>query len=176
MTNEKALVPNRDCGECTVCCKSLRIDTPELKKRSDVPCPHLSPVKGCSIYDSRPQVCRNWYCGWRIMPFLGDDMRPDRAKVLIKIDGSKFTFMPIERDGASNLLAMNVMNALATLVSGDVKVQVSVPTRPGYTNSLAPVNDALKPSLKTMDFEEGIKAMNNVIFFASRTLTLQERD
>ena len=111
------------------------------------------------------------------MPFLNDDMRPDRSKVLIKTDGSKkFIFQPTEQDGASKLLEINVMNAIATVASNNFKAELSVPTRPGFTNALAPVNDALQPSLVTMDLEAGVDAIKKIIFFASRTLTLQERD
>lgn len=176
MTLERLLVPNRTCGECNVCCIALRIEEPELQKKADVRCPNLSEEKGCSIYNDRPDVCRTWYCGWRILPFLEDDMRPDRTRVLIKFDGSRFTFQPIRREGSSDLLKMNVMNAIATLVSNDKKVQLSVPTRPGFTNALSPVNEVIKPSLQTMDLEEGIRAINKTIFFASRSLTLQEKD
>lgn len=176
MTLEDLLMPGRNCGECTACCTVLRIEQPELQKKADVPCPNLSAVGGCAIYNDRPGVCRTWYCGWRIMPFLNDDMRPDRAKVLIKTDGSKFIFQPTEQNGAANLLEMKVMNALATIASNNLKVELSVPTKPGFTNALAPVNDALKPSLATMDFEKGVEAIKKVIFFASRSLTLKERD
>lgn len=176
MTLERLLVPGRTCGECTICCTVLRIEEPELKKKADVPCPNLSAGGGCAIYNVRPGVCRTWYCGWRIMPFLDDSMRPDRAKVLIKTDGSKFMFQPTERNGVDNLLEIKVMNAIATVVSNNFRVELSIPTRPGFTNALVPVNDALQPSLVTMDFEDGIEAIKKVIFFGSRTLTLRERD
>lgn len=110
------------------------------------------------------------------MPFLDEDMRPDRAKVLIKTDGSKFIFQPLDRNEISTLLSMGIMNAIATLALNDMKVELSVPTRPGFTNALAQVNEALKPSLASMDFDEGVEAMKKIIFFASRTLTLREAD
>lgn len=110
------------------------------------------------------------------MPFLGDDMRPDRSKVLIKTDGSKFIFQPTERDGADSLLQIGVMNALATIASNNFRVEISVPTRTGFTHALVQVNDALKPSLATMDFKEGVEAIKKAIYFASRSQTLKERD
>lgn len=176
MTLQDLLVPGRNCDECTVCCTSLRIEEPELMKKADVPCPHLSCERGCSIYNERPGVCRTWYCGWRILPFLKADMRPDRAGVLIRTDASNYTFQPVSREDASKLLEMNVMNAIASLVANDFNVYLSVPTRPGFTNALMPLNAALKPSLKSMDFEEGVSAVKNVIFVGSRSLTLEESD
>jgi len=177
MSLDEHLVPERTCGECTVCCVSLRIEEPELTKRADVPCPNLlSTVKGCAIYNSRPAVCRTWYCGWRIMPFVNEDMRPDKSKVLIKTDGHQFIFQPLTIQDVSSLLNMNVMEAIATLVVNDVSVQTSIPTRPGFCNALSPVNDILKPSLKTMNLTEGKQAIRTLIFRARHAQTLPEKD
>lgn len=82
------LVPERGCGACTVCCKTLKIDAPELKKLAGVLCQHCSQGVGCKIYESRPQVCKGWYCGWRRMQHLSDDWRPDRCGVLICLVGA----------------------------------------------------------------------------------------
>jgi hypothetical protein len=82
------LVPERECGTCTVCCKSLKIDAPEIKKLADVLCPHCTHAVGCKIYETRPQVCEGWYCGWRRMPHLDDEWRPDRCGVLICLVGA----------------------------------------------------------------------------------------
>ena len=77
------LVSGRKCGTCTTCCKTLKIDAPELKKLADVLCQHCTKGGGCKVYGSRPQVCQDWYCGWRKMPHLTDHWRPDRCGVLI---------------------------------------------------------------------------------------------
>ncbi|HXJ03187.1 MAG TPA: hypothetical protein VNH44_18350 [Micropepsaceae bacterium] len=78
------LVADRECGGCTVCCKHLEIDTPQLKKPSRVLCPHCHEAAGCGIYATRPSVCESWYCGWRKFP-LGDSWRPDRCGILITL-------------------------------------------------------------------------------------------
>lgn len=176
MSLDKHLIPERTCSECSVCCISLRIEEPELTKKADVPCPHLSSVKGCAIYNSRPGVCRNWYCGWRIMPFVNEEMRHDKSKVLIKTDGHNFIFQPLTAQDVSSLLNINVMEAMATLVLNDVSVQTSIPTRSGFTNALSEVNDLLKPSLKTMNLREGRQAMKTLIFHARHAQTLPEKD
>lgn len=72
----------RACGPCLACCRELKIDTPELKKKAGPLCPHHTGT-GCGIYDSRPQVCRQFLCGWRLFEELGDDWRPDLSGVLI---------------------------------------------------------------------------------------------
>jgi hypothetical protein len=83
------LVPGRECGSCTLCCKALKIDVPELKKLAAVLCDHCTEGLRCNIYKTRPEVCRGWYCGWRRMRYLGDDWRPDRCGVLIDIVGGE---------------------------------------------------------------------------------------
>ncbi len=64
----------RSCGACTQCCirleieskpgYSTRLDTGEdLAKDAGVPCVYLGP-RGCSIYEVRPAVCRQFACDW----------------------------------------------------------------------------------------------------------------
>lgn len=142
------LVADRQCNECDVCCISLRIENPALTKKADVRCPHLSNQTGCGIYDQRPDVCRTWYCGWRVMPFLHDDMRPDRSKILIKQDETGFVFQPLRSENTNNLTHENVLEAIGALVSNGIEVKTSIPTRPGYCNALT---ITLDPVVKTDD-------------------------
>lgn len=76
-------VPNRDCGECIACCQFLTIDTDEFRSESGVLCSNCLPGKGCKIYDSRPQVCRNFHCGWRLFDHFDENWRPDKSGILI---------------------------------------------------------------------------------------------
>jgi hypothetical protein len=71
----------RQCGPCTVCCVELKIDTLELRKKARVPCPHLS-AAGCGIYATRPPVCQQFLCGWRLFEEMGEDWRPDLSGIL----------------------------------------------------------------------------------------------
>ena len=71
----------RVCGPCRACCVELQIDTPELHKKARALCPHLT-ASGCGIYTSRPTVCREFLCGWRLFEELGDDWRPDVSGML----------------------------------------------------------------------------------------------
>lgn len=75
----------RSCGACTACCVDLKIAAPELQKKARMPCPHLNGPqrsKGCSIYETRPGVCRQFLCGWRLFEEMDDAWRPDRSGVL----------------------------------------------------------------------------------------------
>jgi hypothetical protein len=74
--------PSKSCGECNLCCIELPIETPELRKKAQTPCSHLT-TKGCGIYEARFPICRQFLCGWRLFPELDADWRPDRSGVLI---------------------------------------------------------------------------------------------
>jgi hypothetical protein len=51
-----------------------------------VACPNLTGQGGCGIYESRPQTCRKYFCGWRLAAGLGGEWRPDRSGVMIMLD------------------------------------------------------------------------------------------
>lgn len=72
----------RRCDSCTVCCIDLKIETTEFRKPINVPCRHLCGT-GCGIYETRPPVCQQFLCGWRLFPELTDDWRPDLSGVLV---------------------------------------------------------------------------------------------
>lgn len=72
----------RRCGPCNACCVELEIAAPELHKKARVPCQHLT-AAGCGIYASRPGVCQQFLCGWRLFEELGDNWRPDLSGVLV---------------------------------------------------------------------------------------------
>lgn len=78
------LVPGRECGGCTACCHALSIDAPTLRKSNGISCPHEC-GSGCSVYDKRPQPCRDWYCAWRLSDTLDDRWRPDRCGILVEM-------------------------------------------------------------------------------------------
>ena len=70
------------CGTCTVCCLVLRIE--EFDKPAGTLCQHCT-GQGCGIHETRYDVCRGFFCGYRLVPELGEDWRPDRNGVLIVI-------------------------------------------------------------------------------------------
>jgi hypothetical protein len=78
------LVQNRECGECTVCCTVLLIDDPDFQKLPGVTCPNCKAGAGCQIYAMRPGACRGFYCGWRYMAELPEQLRPDRSGIMVR--------------------------------------------------------------------------------------------
>ena len=91
MSNDTAnvvqLVPGRACGECSLCCKLLRIDA--LEKPVGTWCTHCAPGRGgCTIYDHRPTECRDFYCLWLTRPTLGPEWRPNKCKMFLRMEGN----------------------------------------------------------------------------------------
>jgi hypothetical protein len=88
------------CGGCTACCVALPITDPALLKDPGVPCPHLG-QGGCTTYEGRPGVCRDYLCLWRRDGWLGQRpaYRPDRLGVLLH-DGGQVLCLYELREGA----------------------------------------------------------------------------
>ena len=57
-------VTNRSCGTCTLCCEILKIRRGPVKKPAYVPCVHCKIGSGCTIHESRPDVCRDFSCAY----------------------------------------------------------------------------------------------------------------
>jgi hypothetical protein len=84
------LIPGRECGECTVCCTAPTINKPEIQKLSGATCRHCTSLPsgggGCGIYETRPPVCRSFYCAWRTVDIFTEEWRPDRSGVLAYVE------------------------------------------------------------------------------------------
>lgn len=170
MNLEKRLIKDRKCGSCSVCCTSLRIEEPSLKKLADVPCHNLRTQGGCAIYNDRPQVCRNWYCGWRIMK-IGPEMRPDRSGVLIRFEGESVCFQPVIDDQVSALLEEEPLRVLGSLIANNVKVDISIPTKEGFCSANIDVTEHMSEAVKSREYPKMRSALLSAIQFASLSQT-----
>lgn len=166
MTNENRLVEDRECGECTVCCVTLRIDEPDLKKYADDACVHLC-EQGCGIYTDRPDTCRNWYCGWRFIGVLDDDWRPDRSEILIRMhpDGGVI-FQPL-RDAAEVLIQRSAIELIGTFIANSVPTYLSISKEQGYSHALLHVNAAFEQAAKSRNGDAMVAEMQKAIAHAA---------
>ena len=134
-------VLQNSCGECVVCCYAPGFNAKEdgYKKKPGEMCKHCTGT-GCAIYETRYNLCRLFYCGWRRQPLLGEAWRPDRSGVLlIELErdevpeayraagaGMEFTILTdqraIQRPGFADYVA--------TLVSRKVAVFLALTGRP----------------------------------------------
>lgn len=83
----------RHCSQCNFCCiyleieskpgYSTRLDTGEdIAKPAKKRCQYLG-KDGCTIYEARPLVCREFRCDWLLgVKGFGDDDSPDQSGVL----------------------------------------------------------------------------------------------
>jgi hypothetical protein len=155
---EGRLVPGRSCGTCNVCCVVLTIDDEAMQKPQGYRCRNTLPDKSCRIYETRPQMCRTFYCGWRLLKWVNEPLRPDVSGVLVRLQkevpvdgqptryGVEFTLL-----NSAALKADGLAESVAAAVAADVPVWLSVPGPPGYTSSQARINDVLRQAVITMD-------------------------
>ncbi len=68
----------RICGDCNLCCKIPGVAA--VGKKNLTWCPHCDIGKGCRIYDTRPEECRDFRCLWLDDDSLPPDFDPRRAR------------------------------------------------------------------------------------------------
>jgi hypothetical protein len=90
------LAPGRECADCTACCKVSAIDAPTLRKPAGVLCPNCT-GSNCAIYDARPEPCRTFFCLWRQVATMPDELRPDRIGVMFTIEAVPQPQNPFEQ-------------------------------------------------------------------------------
>lgn len=78
------IVPGRECGECTLCCKLLGV--PSIGKAPGVWCTHCTAKGGCAIYETRPQRCRDFNCAWLRAPALDERWKPSVCKFVVSLE------------------------------------------------------------------------------------------
>lgn len=142
MNYDAALVPGRECGECTICCSVLNIDKPQVQKASGVLCQHCT-GGCCGIYETRFDVCRTFHCGWLQLPNMDEKWRPDRSGVFVEFQ---------QLNGVTGLSLMLVGNPLKTVrqpafidfaangVIHNVPLWMTLPGPPGHEGAQSLMN------------------------------------
>jgi hypothetical protein len=152
------LVPGRSCGECTVCCVELTIEDPKLHKAAGVRCGNLTSAHTCAIYEERPQTCQLFFCGWRQLRWIDDQMRPDESGVLILVHTASHGlqagvclgvgFLILDQ---SSLDSQRVARAVAATVAAGVPVALHTPGPPGKPASQVRVDEVLRGAVWARD-------------------------
>jgi hypothetical protein len=152
------LVPGRECGSCKVCCVALTIDDPELQKAQGHRCRNARRDNSCAIYETRPNTCRTFFCGWRLLKWIREPMRPDASGVLVRMHRQISPETGEERPGVIFMLltkaalkAEGLAESVAAAVAANVPVYLNVPGPPGYTSSMAQINEVLQHAVLTKD-------------------------
>ncbi len=79
---DNTFVSPRACGPCSFCC--FIADLPQLDKPAHAWCRHNAPGGGCSIHQTRPDICRNFQCIWTFAALLDDRWRPDNCRFMLR--------------------------------------------------------------------------------------------
>jgi Fe-S-cluster containining protein len=81
---DPALVPGRDCGTCSLCCKVYPVEA--LNKPAGQWCIHSVAGSGCAAHAARPHSCRQFFCAWRLDPHLGPEWKPEVSRFVLSAD------------------------------------------------------------------------------------------
>lgn len=64
-----------------MCCKLFRIE--ELDKPVGEWCRHCDIGRGCRIYDTRPEPCQGFNCGYLTLPMVGEKWFPAKCRMIV---------------------------------------------------------------------------------------------
>jgi hypothetical protein len=87
-------VEGRSCGTCTMCCKLYPV--PVMDKPPHVWCRECKPGKGCGIWDTRPQFCRDFHCHYILDAEVGEDWRPDICKFIMNFQSANIMWIKVD--------------------------------------------------------------------------------
>ena len=177
------LIPGRDCGACAVCCTWPTIDKPDIQKRSGTTCKHCT-GSGCGIYETRFDVCRRFYCGWRTVDIFGPEWRPDISGVMpyVETEGIAEDF---ELSTGIGLMLVGhplrivrqswFQDFVVTGVMNSVPLFLSLPGPPGHQAATASLNtgemlEAIRRG-RVKDVLEGVVALLRRWDFQPATIT-----
>lgn len=72
-----------ECGDCTACCHALPIYEIDFAKPEGELCIFCD--NGCTVYDARPESCRNFSCDYALRDgSIMDVVRPDKTGVIFE--------------------------------------------------------------------------------------------
>jgi Fe-S-cluster containining protein len=103
LVNAAAAAAGRQCGDCSMCCKVIRIEEEGISKPAHQWCQHARPGSGCAIYETRPAACRTFACCWLILKDMGPHWKPTECRMVLvhKFDhqsGGRVIFVHLDRN------------------------------------------------------------------------------
>ena len=186
--NSEELVPGRDCGTCEACCIVPSINVAEIQKAASARCSHCT--QGCAIYDTRPKVCRDYFCGWRRLAGIPDDWRPDKSGILaepitVDITPSRQTtgvILTLIGNPLKTVRAPWFIDFIARAISANTPVYLALPGPTGHLPAKiqlngAAMNEALRRSSgRIKELLERALATLKAHKFAKQTLDFTGND
>ncbi|MBV1690881.1 hypothetical protein KRR38_25185 [Novosphingobium sp. G106] len=139
-----------------------------MTKPQGLVCSNWRAECGCTIYDTRPQACRSFDCGWRRLAELGDRWRPDRSGILIN-----FRSMSESADGvAAHLIVIggeqvarsgNLAALAASLVDGGTPTHLVIPGPSGNAGHQVQLNGPLKDAVAAKSLDRAHKSILDLV-------------
>jgi hypothetical protein len=129
----------------------MLVDSPGFQKMPGILCTHCAPHKGCDIYETRPPICRNWFCAWRLSDLFDDSWRPDISGVLMTFVDKNIPESYVQE--AVELLLIDIKTALAreelyqfifNAVGKRVPLFLTLPGPPGHASAGVFLNTILE--------------------------------
>jgi hypothetical protein len=163
------LVPGRECGGCGVCCKLPLIDDKALQKPAGAVCVHFAKGQRCTIYGTRPQTCRDYYCGWRMIASLGDDWRPDKSGVFITdldddvCDDHRARGLKLVIESEQTVARRDFVEFICTMVGNDIPIYLSIPGPIGHLAPKALANTDLVAPVRDNDGPRIVESLNKLL-------------
>lgn len=158
-------VPGRECGECFECCRFIPINDEKLQKPTNVLCPHCALSKGCSVYDIRPDPCRGWECGWKMIPDMPEDFRPEQSGLVFRINEDDVVVVIL--DPTKKFMSEKFAEIIGGWVQNDVLVYFQTVGPAGHLPSKYLVNHVMKTAVANHDLEAAQLAMMKIYLSAS---------
>ena len=168
------LVAGRECGACTVCCTVPTINKPEIQKLSGATCRHCTGA-GCAVYETRPPICRSYYCAWRTVEIFDDSWRPDRSGVMPYVETEGIYDALDLSTGNGLILVGNPLKTVrqrwfqdfvTTGIMNSVPLFLSLPGPRGYQAATVSLNteqmlDAIKRNTVKDTLEAAVKILRD---------------
>jgi hypothetical protein len=147
------VIADRSCGPCNVCCIVPAINDPALRKAPGCRCHNAQPGGACGIYETRPETCRNFFCGWRRFAWVSDALRPDLSGVYIWLSKDR-TLATGAHDAAvvvtlldeRSLAAEGLAGAVIAAIEAGFATYLMIPGPPGHPSCGMFLNEVLNAS------------------------------
>jgi hypothetical protein len=168
------LVPGRSCGTCNVCCVGLTIDEPTLRKPQGFRCRNAQPDNSCAIYDSRPPSCRTFYCGWRLLKWVPEPLRPDKSGVLVRMyqptsnKGPQKPGWVVMPQPTSLVNSDGLCEIIAAGINAGMQIYLDVPGQPGYTSVIVHINKPVARAASAGDKPAILNFLRDALIQAGR--------
>tara|TARA_R100000008_G_C3541745_1_gene145161 strand:- start:15 stop:497 length:483 start_codon:yes stop_codon:yes gene_type:complete len=82
------ILNKRNCEDCNLCCKLPEINYTNEKKGAFKWCTNCDIGKGCKIYSSRPQGCKDFYCLYQ-QGYM--DLKPNKVGFFVFPEREEFS-------------------------------------------------------------------------------------